>query len=257
MNIAIITLFPEMFTAITHYGISARAINNGLVTLQCFNPRDYAQDKHNTVDDRPYGGGPGMVMKMDTLEAALSAAQSWLAEVSENTSQATVVYLTPQGEPATQATVARLNQSGDMILIAGRYEGIDERFIKEHVTCEVSIGDYVLSGGELPAMVVIDALIRLQPGALGDSESAVQDSFMNGLLDCPHFTRPEMYRGRAVPKVLLSGDHGKIAEWRQMQSLGRTAQRRPDLLAKMALNDQQQALLERFLAEHSTDEEFN
>lgn len=261
MNIAVVTLFPEMFAAIERFGITGRALSGGLVQLKCFNPRGFATDRHNTVDDRPYGGGPGMVMKIDTLERSLEAAKNWLVEAAKCTGldkpEIKVVYLSPQGETLNQQNLKGLGASDGLVLIAGRYEGIDERFIAEHVTYECSIGDYVLSGGELPAMVVIDALTRLQPGALGDSESAEQDSFVNGLLDCPHYTRPESYRGREVPKVLLSGDHGKIKQWRLMQSLGRTAARRPDLMAKLELNAEQVGLLERYLQEQKANDEFN
>lgn len=260
MNIAVVTLFPEMFAAIEQYGVTGRALNNGLVHIRCFNPRDYAEDRHSTVDDRPYGGGPGMVMKIETLERALDAAKEWLQSTEsfiEQPGVIDVVYMSPQGEPLKQQRLEAFKTSANLVLIAGRYEGIDERFIAEHVTNECSIGDYVLSGGELPAMVVIDGLIRLQPGALGDSESAEQDSFVNGLLDCPHYTRPECYRGQEVPKVLLSGDHGKIRQWRLMQSLGRTSQRRPDLLAQLELTAEQKTLLSRYLSEQAATDEFN
>lgn len=257
MNIALVTLFPAMFAAIEEFGITSRAVANGLVRLGYFNPRDFATDRHRTVDDRPYGGGPGMVMKVATLEAALGAAKSWLNQVNPQ-SRPFVVYLSPQGRLATQTLVSQWhNESRDLILIAGRYEGVDERFVAEFVDAECSIGDYVLSGGELPAMVLIDALVRLQPGALGASESAQQDSFANGLLDCPHYTRPEVYRGRKVPSVLLSGDHKAIAQWREAQALGRTAQRRPDLLASLDLSDAQQKLLRQFMAEQQVEDSEN
>lgn len=259
MNIAVITLFPEMFDALTTYGVSGRAISRELVQLKCFNPRDYATDKHGTVDDRPYGGGPGMVMKIDTLEQALEGAKHWLGEQNPSAEpRPLVIYLSPQGGVANQAVIGAWHKEDrDLVMIAGRYEGIDERFIAAHVDVECSIGDYVVSGGELPAMVLIDALLRLRPGALGDKESAEQDSFMTGMLDCPHYTRPEVYHGRKVPAVLLSGDHGRIARWRLQQALGRTAARRPDLLAKLTLNDAQLALLAEYRAGSATDEDLN
>ncbi len=262
MKLAVLTLFPEMFEAIQRFGVTARAMQNGLVTLKCFNPRDYATDKHGTVDDRPYGGGPGMVMKIDTLERALEDAKGWLSGLASDlvdgaSTDMQVVYLSPQGTLLTQAGVANFGAVNRLVLIAGRYEGIDERFIQAHVDVECSIGDYVLSGGELPAMVLIDALARLQPGALGDGESAEQDSFMKGLLDCPHYTRPESYKGRNVPPVLLSGDHGKISQWRHMQSLGRTAERRPGLLEKLTLSEEQIALLAQYQASGATNNECN
>lgn len=253
VHIAVITLFPEMFDAITAWGVTSRAVKQKLVNVRCFNPRDYTTDKHRTVDDRPYGGGPGMVMKIEPLEKALSDARSWLEQ--ENNLPVHVVYLSPQGSRFTQQAAEYYRRKGSLVLIAGRYEGIDERFIAEHVDEECSIGDYVLSGGELPAMVVMDAITRLQPGALGDAGSAEQDSFMNGLLDCPHYTRPEVYRGRTVPEVLLSGDHAKIDRWRQMQSLGRTEQRRPDLLKQSELSTEQQKLLAEFRHLHSAQDD--
>ncbi len=230
-RIAIITLFPEMFSAITESGITRRAFSENLLSLRCFNPREYTADKHQTVDDRPYGGGPGMVMRVEPLTAALSAAKKWISSEcfgSENTAK--VIYLSPQGRKLDQSGVDTLTKYENIIFIAGRYEGIDERMIELYVDEEWSIGDYVLSGGELPAMVILDALIRKTPGALGDAASAEQDSFEGGLLDCPHYTRPEVINGLRVPDVLLSGDHGKIAEWRKQQSHLRTESRRPDLL---------------------------
>lgn len=237
MKIALISLFPEMFTALTDYGISGRAVDQGLVELANFNPRDYTDDRHKTVDDRPYGGGPGMVMMVEPLRRAIAAAREWVAD------RALVVYLSPQGKVLDQPTVNGFAQRQSVILIAGRYEGIDERLIEAEVDEEWSIGDYVLSGGELPAMVLVDALIRQLPGALGHNESAQQDSFTNGLLDCPHYTRPENYQGRVVPEVLLSGNHENIRRWRLQQSLRRTQQRRPELLDRLPLDQEQQALL--------------
>ena len=238
MKIALITLFPEMFEALTDYGISGRAVNQGLVEVSCFNPRDFTDDPHSTVDDRPYGGGPGMVMMIDPLRKAISAAKDWIQ------GEPLVVYLSPQGKVLQQSAVDQFAmQQRPLILIAGRYEGIDERLIELEVDQEWSIGDYVLSGGELPAMVLLDALIRKLPGALGHSESASQDSFAEGILDCPHYTRPDNYEGLDVPEVLLSGNHEKIRQWRLRQSLLKTKQRRPDLLDRLELDDEQKALL--------------
>ena len=237
MKIALITLFPEMFEALTGYGISSRAVNQGLLEVSSFNPRDFTDDPHATVDDRPYGGGPGMVMTIEPLRKAISAAKDWIQ------GESLVVYLSPQGMVLQQTAVNQFATGQSLILIAGRYEGIDERLIELEVDQEWSIGDYVLSGGELPAMVFMDALIRQLPGALGHKESANQDSFADGILDCPHYTRPEKYQGLDVPEVLLSGNHEKIRQWRLKQSLLRTKQRRPDLLEKLELNDEQKALL--------------
>ena len=237
MKIALITLFPEMFDALTDYGISGRALDRGLLEIASFNPRDYTSDAHATVDDRPYGGGPGMVLMIEPLRRAIGAAKDWIE------GESLVVYLSPQGKVLDQRAVNDLAGEQSIILIAGRYEGVDERLIQLHVDQEWSIGDYVLSGGEIPAMVVMDALIRQLPGALGHLESAVQDSFADGLLDCPHYTRPDCYEGITVPDVLLSGNHEKIRQWRLAQSLLRTQQRRPDLLEKLELNTEQKALL--------------
>ena len=247
MKIALITLFPEMFSALTEYGISGRAVKNGLVECKNFNPRDFTQDRHQTVDDRPYGGGPGMVMMVEPLRMAIAAAKEWAGE------QTKVVYLSPQGQVLEQGAVNRFATQQSLILIAGRYEGIDERLIALEVDEEWSIGDYVLSGGELPAMVLMDALIRQIPGALGHRDSADQDSFADGLLDCPHFTRPEDYQGLAVPEVLLSGNHEKIRRWRLQQSLLRTQQRRPDLLDRLELTTEQKALLKEMSAALADD----
>ena len=237
MKIALITLFPEMFEALTDYGVSGRAVNQGLLEISSFNPRDFAEDAHSTVDDRPYGGGPGMVLMIEPLRRAISAAKQWI------NGESLVVYLSPQGSVLQQSAVNNLATEQSIILIAGRYEGIDERLIQLEVDQEWSIGDYVLSGGEIPAMVLIDALIRQIPGALGHSESATQDSFADGLLDCPHYTRPDSYEDLKVPEVLLSGNHEKIRQWRLQQSLLRTQQRRPDLLDRLELNTEQLALL--------------
>ena len=237
MKIALITLFPDMFEAVTEYGISGRAVKNGLVELAFFNPRDFTEDKHRTVDDRPYGGGPGMVMMIEPLRRSISAAREWIDE------KTTVVYLSPQGKVLSQSAVNGFAEQKSLILIAGRYEGIDERLIGLEVDEEWSIGDYVLSGGELPAMVLIDALLRQKPGVLGHQDSAEQDSFAKGLLDYPHYTRPEVYGGESVPPVLLSGDHKKINDWRMQQALLRTQLRRPDLLDGLALDDEQLSII--------------
>jgi tRNA (guanine37-N1)-methyltransferase len=220
-----------MFTAVTDYGISSRAISNGLLTLQCWNPRSFTHDKHQTVDSRPYGGGPGMVMMIEPLRAALQAARSQLPN-------AKVVYLSPQGRTLDQDAVKSFATRDELILLCGRYEGIDERLLQLEVDEEWSVGDYVLSGGELPAMVLVDAVIRLLPGALGHEQSAEQDSFNEGLLDCPHYTRPDLYEGMAVPPVLLSGHHAEIKRWRLQQSLQRTRERRPDLYARQQSGDE-------------------
>jgi tRNA (guanine37-N1)-methyltransferase len=213
-----------MFDALIDFGVTGRAIREGMVEVGFWNPRDHAQDRHRSVDDRPYGGGPGMVMSAPPLVAAIREAKASVG------SGAKVLYLSPQGPRLTQAKAEALAVAGALVLVAGRYEGIDERVIEAAVDEEISIGDYVLSGGELPAMVLMDAVIRLLPGALGHGESAAQDSFSEGLLDCPHYTRPEVFEGLAVPEVLLSGDHEKIRRWRLEQSRHRTAARRPDLI---------------------------
>lgn len=244
MKIAIVSLFPEMFSAITDYGVTSRAVNQGLVEMHYWNPRAYTADKHQTVDDRPYGGGPGMVMMIQPLRDAIAEAKAWAS--GESGSKVRVIYLSPQGRPLDQAGVTELAGCENLVLVAGRYEGIDERLIELEVDEEWSIGDYVLSGGELAAMVLVDAVTRLIPGALGHAQSAEQDSFTEGLLDCPHYTRPEQYEGQGVPEVLLSGNHDKIRRWRLKQALGRTWLRRPDLLEKTELNEEQQALLTDF-----------
>jgi len=240
MRLGVISIFPEMFQALTDYGVSGRALTNGLVTMEAWNPRDFTFDRHQTVDDRPYGGGPGMLMKVEPLKLAIEAAKAKLG------SQSKVIYLSPQGETLTQNKAEALAKEESLIFLAGRYEGIDERLIQTQVDEEISIGDYVLSGGELAAMVVMDSVIRLRPEVLGHDQSAVEDSFVDGLLDCPHYTRPEVYEDMKVPDVLLSGDHKKIERWRLKQALGRTWQRRPDLLAERPLNDEEQALLQEF-----------
>ncbi len=248
MRFDVITLFPGMFDALTGYGITGRAVRSGLLRLETWNPRDYTSDRHRSVDDRPYGGGPGMVMLAEPLRAAIHAARG------DSSTPAGVIHLSPQGRPLDQALLGDLAQRGRVILLAGRYEGIDERLIQGEVDEELSIGDYVLSGGELAAMVVIDGVTRLLPGALGHGESARQDSFSGGLLDCPHYTRPELLDGRSVPQVLLSGDHQAIARWREKQALGRTWQRRPDLLEKLDLSERQQTLLREYVREQGGEE---
>ena len=242
MRIDVITLFPGLVEQVTSCGVVGRAAEQGLVELQCWNPRDYARDRHRTVDDRPYGGGPGMLMKVQPLQDAITAAR-------EHNGAARLVYLSPQGTLLTQQRLARQVEQGSVIFLCGRYEGIDERLVQREVDEEWSIGDYVISGGELAAMVCIDAMTRLIPGALGHEESAQQDSFSDGLLDCPHYTRPEEYLGDRVPEVLMNGNHREIDAWRQQQALGRTWQRRPDLLENIELSPEQQTLLDKFLAE--------
>ncbi|MFD1216235.1 tRNA (guanosine(37)-N1)-methyltransferase TrmD [Microbulbifer celer] len=244
-RIALVTIFPEMFAALTDFGISGRAVKDGLLEVRCWNPRDFTSDRHRTVDDRPYGGGPGMVMLPGPLTQALTEARNW----AEETAEAKTIYLSPQGRQLDQSGVEALSDSGNLVMLAGRYEGVDERVIETLVDEEWSIGDYVLSGGELAAMVVIDAITRFIPGALGHDQSALEDSFAQGLLDCPHYTRPEAFQGISVPEVLLSGNHERIRRWRLKQALGRTQQRRPDLLEKLALTPEQSQLLEEFLQE--------
>lgn len=226
MKFSVITLFPELVRTVTEHGVVGRAFREGKVALECVNPRDFTSDKHQTVDDRPYGGGPGMVMRAEPLAAAVASARQRLPG-------AKVIYLSPQGQQLNQAAVAALASRTEVILVAGRYEGVDERFIQSCVDEEWSIGDYVLSGGELAAMVLVDAVVRLLPDVLGHHESAAQDSFSNSLLDCAHYTRPENWNEQRVPEVLLSGDHEAIKRWRDEQSRQRTQQRRPDLLTRL------------------------
>jgi tRNA (guanine37-N1)-methyltransferase len=244
VHIEVVTLFPESVQALLQFGVTGRAVERGLLQVGTSNPRDHATDRHKTVDDRPYGGGPGMVMKVETLRAAIREAKGKAGPGAK------VIYLSPQGRPLDQAGVRELSRHPALVLVAGRYEGVDERLIETEVDEEWSIGDYVLSGGELPALVMVDALARLIPGALNDEESAAQDSFENGLLDCPHYTRPEEIDGRRVPEVLLSGDHAAIRRWRMKEMLGRTWKRRPDLLQKLELSAEQEKLLEDFIREH-------
>ena len=237
---AVLTLFPEVFTAVTKWGVTGRAFQNGLCHLHLQDPRLESADRHGTVDDRPYGGGPGMVMQAPILSAALSKAK--LAVGADSM----VIALTPQGRRLDVALTRRLAEASSLILVAGRYEGMDERFIEQEVDLELSIGDFVVSGGELPAMLLIDAVTRWLPGVLGHAASAEQDSFTEGLLDCPQYTRPEVFEGEAVPEVLLSGDHGAIADWRRAQALRRTLDRRPDLLVLDEVSETDRALLEKW-----------
>lgn len=243
MWIGVVSLFPEMFRAITEHGVTGRAVKSGLLQIECWNPRDFTHDKHRTVDDRPYGGGPGMLMMVQPLRDAIHAAKQAAGDGAK------VIYLSPQGRKLTQAGVTELATNQKLILVAGRYEGIDERVIQTEVDEEWSIGDYVLSGGELPAMTLIDAVSRLVPGVLGDQASAEQDSFTDGLLDHPHYTRPELLDGLAVPEALTSGNHEVIRRWRLKQSLGRTWQRRPELINNLALTDEQESLLAEYVRE--------
>jgi tRNA (guanine37-N1)-methyltransferase len=243
----VVTLFPEMFAAVTGSGVTGRAQERKLFELVLWNPRSYAANSYRTVDDRPYGGGPGMVMMAGPLEKSVNAARQ--RQKSTGATRSRVVHLSPQGRRLDHQAVMELAALEGLVLLAGRYEGVDERLIARAVDEEISIGDYVLSGGELAAMVVIDAIVRQIPGALGDADSASQDSFVNGLLDCPHYTRPEVYEGEPVPQVLLSGNHADIARWRLKQALGRTWQRRPDLLDERALTDEERALLDEYRKE--------
>jgi tRNA (guanine37-N1)-methyltransferase len=251
LRVDVVTLFPEMFDAVAKHGITRRALEEARWDLKLWNPRDFVFDNYRTIDDRPYGGGPGMVMLADPLDAAINAALE--RQTSAGGNKPKVVYLTPQAKPLDDAGVKRLAKEPGLVLLAGRYEGVDERLIESRVDEEVSIGDYVLSGGELPAMVLIDALVRLLPGALNDKESASQDSFSNGLLDWPHYTRPDDWKGTKVPAVLQSGNHAAIDAWRRKQALGRTWLRRPELLAQLmeraALGKKDLQLLEEFKQE--------
>jgi tRNA (guanine37-N1)-methyltransferase len=243
----VVTLFPEMFDAVTDSGVTGRARERKLFELVLWNPRTYAANSYRTVDDRPYGGGPGMVMMAAPLEKAVNAARQ--RQKSAGAKRNRVVHLSPQGRRLDHQAVMELAALDGLVLLAGRYEGVDERLIARAVDEEISIGDYVLSGGELAAMVVMDAIVRQIPGALGDADSAGQDSFVNGLLDCPHYTRPEVYEGEPVPQVLLSGNHADIARWRLKQALGRTWQRRPDLLEERVLSDEERTLLDEYRKE--------
>jgi len=246
----VVTLFPAMFDAVTELGVTGRARERGLYQFVAWNPRDFTTNVHRTVDDRPYGGGPGMVMMAEPLDKALAAARQ--RQMSAGVDKPRVVHLTPQGRLLDHALVTELAREPGLVLLAGRYEGVDERLIDRQAIEEVSIGDYVLSGGELAAMVLMDSVVRQLPGALGDAESASQDSFVDGLLDHPHYTRPEVYEGAAVPAVLLSGNHAVITRWRMKQSLGRTWQRRPDLLERRVLTAEERSLLDEFRREQDS-----
>lgn len=237
MWIGLVSLFPEMFKAITEYGVTGRAVKQNLLQVRCWNPRDFTTDKHKTVDDRPYGGGPGMLMMVQPLREAIQAAKTAAGEGVK------VIYLSPQGRKLDQRGVTELAKNQKLIFVCGRYEGIDERVIQTEIDEEWSVGDYVLTGGELPAMTLIDAVARFIPGVLGKQASAEEDSFSDGLLDCPHYTRPEVLDGMSVPAVLMSGNHAEIRKWRLKQSLLRTWLRRPELLESLALTDEQRKLL--------------
>jgi len=243
MRIDVVTLFPELVDHAARFGVTGRALERGLWQLATWNPRDFATDSYRTVDDRPYGGGPGMVMLAEPLSRAVAAARAAQRDAGYATTR--TIHLSPSGAPLTHRRVAELAAApaAAYVLVAGRYEGIDERFVAREVDEEIAIGDFVVSGGELPALMLIDAIVRQRPGVLNDTESAVQDSFVAGLLDCPHYTRPERYEGDAVPEVLLSGHHDDIRRWRLMQSLGRTRERRPALLEGRALTKEESALL--------------
>ncbi|WP_295449008.1 tRNA (guanosine(37)-N1)-methyltransferase TrmD [uncultured Thiodictyon sp.] len=245
MRFDVVTLLPDLFRMLLDQGVTGRALTRGIAALHLWNPRDYTRDVHRTVDDRPYGGGPGMVMKVEPLRDAIGAARA-------QAPNSRVAYLSPQGRLLDQAAMGEIAQADGWILVAGRYEGIDERLLEREVDEEWSIGDYVLSGGELAAMVVMDAVIRLLPGALGHAQSAAQDSHTDGLLDCPHYTRPEQVEGRSVPAVLIGGDHAAIARWRRREALGRTWLKRPELLARRGLNPVDQALLDEFIQARHT-----
>ncbi|WP_461536934.1 tRNA (guanosine(37)-N1)-methyltransferase TrmD [Spongorhabdus nitratireducens] len=244
MWFGVITLFPEMFRAVTEHGVTGRAVKQGLIDVETWNPRDFTHDKHRTVDDRPFGGGPGMLMKIQPLRDAIHAAKEAAG------SDCHVIYMSPQGRKLDQEGVKELAARKRIIMIAGRYEGIDERIVETEIDEEWSIGDYVMSGGELPAMTLIDTVSRFVPGTLGHKDSALEDSFADGLLDCPHYTRPEVFDDRRVPDVLMSGNHGEIRRWRLKQALGRTWLRRPELLEKRQLSSEEEKLLAEFIRDH-------
>ena len=224
MRVAVVTIFPEMFDALTEYGVTRRAFEKNIIEIKYFNPRDFTDDIHNSIDDRPYGGGPGMVMSPEPLKNAIVEAKQWI------NGKVKVIYLSPQGKLMNQSRIKALSEEENLIFLAGRYEGIDERIILNHVDYELSIGDYIVSGGELPAMVVLDAIIRYKPGVLGNDESVHQESFSEGIFDAPNYTRPEIFENIQVPKVLLSGDHKKIKDWRRAQAITKTKNTRPDLV---------------------------
>ena len=241
MRFDAISLFPEMFDAILDHGITRRALDRGLYRFKAWNPRDFTTDSHRTVDDRPYGGGPGMLMLAEPLDQAINAIQ---AELANEDLTPWVVHFSPRGRPLTHQRVMALKEKPALVLLCGRYEGIDERLLQRRVDEEISLGDFVLSGGEVPALALMDAIIRQLPGALNDADSAVEESFAEGLLDCPHYTRPEVWQGEAVPEVLKGGHHAAIAEWRLQQSLKLTRQHRPDMLEKRGVSPQEQDLLD-------------
>ncbi|HET9580997.1 MAG TPA: tRNA (guanosine(37)-N1)-methyltransferase TrmD [Usitatibacter sp.] len=247
MHFDVITIFPEMLEALTRHGITRRALEEGIFELKAWDPRDFTTDNYRRVDDRPYGGGPGMVMMAEPLQAAIRAARE--RQRAAGVERPKVLLMSPQGERLSDEVVAALAREQGLVVIAGRYEGVDERLVRQHVDREVSIGDYVTSGGELPAMVMIDCIVRRLPGSLNDAESASQDSFSAGLLDWPHYTRPEVWNGAAVPEVLLSGNHAAIARWRRKQALGRTWDRRPDLIDEQLLSREDRKLLEEYRRE--------
>ena len=252
MQIGIVTLFPEIFNVLTEYGISSKAMQKSLISLECWNPRSYAVDARRTVDDKPFGGGPGMLMKTEPLVTAIQAAKTGVRQESQNGAmlEAKVVYLSPQGKPLKQIDVVELSKRSNMVLVCGRYQGIDTRIIDSEIDEEWSLGDFVISGGELAAMALIDAMIRVQPGALGNENSSQEDSFMTGLLHSPEYTRPQEFAGQKVPSVLLSGDHEAIRVWRLKQSLGSTWLKRPDLLELLNLDGEQKELLKQFINEY-------
>ena len=252
MHIEVVSLFPDLIELASSYGVCGRARERGLVHIGAVNPRDFANDRHRTVDDRPYGGGPGMVMMVEPLRAAIGAARATIAKSEPWADRAPVIYLSPQGEQLNQQVVTELAAMTAMVLLCGRYEGVDERLLQLEVDREISLGDFVLSGGELPALAVIDAVTRQLPGVLGHQDSAAMDSFADGLLDCPHYTRPEHIVSLTVPPVLLSGDHRLIEQWRLKQALGRTYERRPDLLDARELSENEQTLLREYLAERDS-----
>ena len=247
MRIEVVTLFPELVTGAAAYGVTGRARERRLWTLGITDPRDFATDRHRSVDDRPYGGGPGMVMLAEPLERAIDAARGRLAQ--EGIPAPRVIYMSPQGEPLRHRRVVELASEPALVLVAGRYEGVDERLLERAVDLELAVGDFVVSGGELPALLLIDAVVRQLPGVLNDAQSSVEESFVAGLLDCPHYTRPDVYEGCAVPAVLLSGDHAAVARWRLKQALGRTWLRRPELLASRGMREDEARLLDEFRQE--------
>jgi tRNA (guanine37-N1)-methyltransferase len=253
MQLGIVTLFPEMFAAVTDHGISGRAVRSGLMNLELFNPRDYTTDKHRTVDDKPFGGGPGMLMKTEPLIASIAAARQVVSQKQTVGEKARVIYLSPQGKTLKQDSIIDLAKRESMVLLCGRYQGIDNRVLENEIDEEWSLGDFVISGGELAAMTLIDAMTRFQPGALGDEGSALEDSFSNGLLHSPEYTRPQSIAGSDVPEVLLSGDHEAIRKWRMKQSLGATWLKRPDLLQAMSLEIEQEELLKQFKQDYVRD----